>query len=203
MHYLGDVNMWWNVLKKRTALSNTKEPWQIKREEFESSPDIVYHGAKSDYEIETDRGEGATGNPTGAFGAFFTPYRGEAQRYVNDFHGGKGVVLPAKLQLKNPYYMPFSEFDKIVEVEWQKLSFPEGMAELRERVRNIKHDLVEAGHDGIIVGSPGKMRSQEIIVFNKQDILQHKYQIMKALSEGKEVPKDVLEQYPELLQSYT
>lgn len=184
--------------EERAKAEAGDEPWRMTKAEFEGGPDVVYHGGSGEYEIDTDRGGSSTGNPTSDFGAFFTPDRREAERYVKDFHGGKGVVQTVRLKMKNPYHMSFGEFDKIVGVEWQKMSLPEGIQELRDRVHRIKGELIAEGHDGIIVGSPGKPRAQEIIAFNKEAIQQHKYEVARALAEGKPVPAEVLADYPDL-----
>lgn len=175
-----------------------RRPWQMTRQEFEAGEGVLYHGGSGEYRIDTKRKGEATGNPTAEFGAFFTPERKEAERYVRDFHGGKGTVQAARVELKNPYPMSFGEFDRIVEKDWQKLGTPEGEKELRQRVRQIKSSLQSEGYDGIVVGQPGKPRAQEVIVFNPENIVQHRYEVEKAVREGKSVPPEVLAEYPEL-----
>jgi hypothetical protein len=187
-----------DVVDELSAPAGDKQAWEMTREEFESQPGTVFHGGRGEYEISTARGTATTGNPTGAFGAFFTPSRTEAERYVSDFHGGQGVVQAARLDLKNPYQMSFKEMDDIIGVDWKKLGFPEGMVELRSRVARIKSALVAAGHDGIVVGVPGKMRPQEIVAFSDASIVQHRPAVERAIQTGRPVPAKVLADYPDL-----
>ena len=185
----------------RTLTGGTKEPWQMTKAEFEGQPDVVYHGGRSEYKIDVSaKPSASTGNPTARLGAFFTPSKQEALRYVSDFHGGKGVVQTAKLNMNKPYRMPFSEFDKLVEVEWKKLSFPEGIAELEGKVDTLKAKLATEGYDGIIVGESGKARPQEVIAFENKAIVQHRYSVEQAIREGKPVSPEVLKDYPDLAQ---
>ena len=175
-----------------------KSLFKMTKKEFENLDNLVYHGAKNEYKIKTTMKGASTGNPTSEFGAFFTPRLQEAERYVDAFHGGKGKVLPAIVDLKKPYKMSFIEFERIIGTDWKKLGVEGGLKEIRTKVKNIKSDLIRKGHDGIVVGERGKWRPQEIIAFDDSSIVQHKFTIKQALSEGKSVPKKVLKDYPEL-----
>jgi len=176
-----------------------KQPWQMTRSEFESDPNVVFHGARQEYRIATDRAGSATTNPTSRFGAFFSPSKKEAERYVSDFHGGKGEVLPAHVKLDNPYSMAAVEYDKIIGTDWKKLGVESGIKEISDKVDGIKARLINEGYDGIIIGEPNKpFRPQEIIAFNQDSIVQHRYAVEQALSEDKPVPDEVLKGYPDL-----
>ena len=116
------------------------------------------------------RAASSTGNPTGELGSFFTPRMSEAQRYVDSFHGGAGRVLGAEVTLKNPKRLSFTEFDDLnrwTDAEtWQK-----NLQRNHEKMRALKQQLIEQGHDGIIVGGPSRGgRSPEVIVFEPDPI---------------------------------
>ncbi len=135
---------------------------------------MAYHGTGHEFsQFDFFRAGSTTDNPTAQWGAFFTPEYKEAKRYVDDFHAGDGRVISARVELKTPYRMPFSEFDRFT-----KLDLGKGEASLHkqteanhQKAAEFKKKLLEDGHDGIIIGQSGRVRAMEIVAFHPGQIL--------------------------------
>jgi hypothetical protein len=138
------------VAEKRATLSQAEQP-------------TFFHGTDSKFtDFAQGRERSATGNPTGVLGTYFTNLPEEAERYVKDFHGGKGKVVEANVNLKNPYEMSLREFQSLSlpwEPDWKKAT---------DKSRALREKLESEGHDGIVVGKGSKY--QETIVFDPQNI---------------------------------
>ena len=96
-------------------------------------------------------------NATSQFGAFFAPTEGAAKRYAGD----TGRVYKTDLDLKNPYEMPWSEFNAYQSphkgANGESL-FEGGENALKARAEELKvqaaqhrRELEGLGHDGIVV----------------------------------------------------
>ena len=128
----------------------------------------VFHGG-ADAPLLDSPSESATGNPTAVWGTFFTPDEKEALRYVHDFHGGKGRVHHKYVELENPYYMTFAEYETFVRLDLSKPTEPQ-MDQNHQKARKFKEKLVEKGFDGIVIGRPGVLRPMEIVAFSPVSI---------------------------------
>ena len=134
-------------------------------------PTHYYHGTSAAVRSLSPIVTGtATGNPTSVWGTFFTPDKSEATRYIEDFHNGEGNLIIAELNLMNPYHMPFQEYNNFTKLDLGKGNLNSQMKHLTEKARNFKKDVISKGHDGIIIGEPGKLRPQEIVVFSENQI---------------------------------
>jgi len=129
---------------------------------------VRYHGTGEGFSgfLKPDKVKSATGNPTGVWGTFFTNIKGEAKRYVKSFHGGKGRVVEARLNLSNPYEMSMSEFNSFTTPK--DLSNPKWKL-MRDKALSFKNQLIKEGYDGIIVGKGQKY--QETVVFSRSQII--------------------------------
>lgn len=132
-------------------------------------PAVVYHGTNKDFTtFDRDTASSKTGNPNAQLGFFFTLGRAEAGRYTKDWGKEGGNVIPAHLSVKNPYEMPFKEFDDLAMAEYRGLpdaTFKDGgmlddatkarMSANRDRARNAalarRNELIAEGYDGIVV----------------------------------------------------
>jgi hypothetical protein len=128
--------------------------------------DVVYHGTSSDFSgFEARRGVTGrvTGNPTSTWGLFFTPNRTEAVRYVEDFHGGVGTLVSARLRLLNPYRMSLSEFDKhTVPLGGVFAKGPPDWKGAFERESKFVQALIADGYDGVVV-RPGSLYEERVV----------------------------------------
>ncbi|MEK7499016.1 MAG: hypothetical protein AAB649_00225, partial [Patescibacteria group bacterium] len=154
-------------LLPRDFWSRAEEIPDIPTKEQLQAGAIWYHGTGENWAGFTkEGGRGtATGNPTGELGTFFTKLPEEAQRYIKDFHGGKGKVIQARVKLKNPYYISISEFNKLTTPP--DLTKP-NWGELKNNARNLRKKLEAAGHDGIIIAHGAKY--EETVVFDPKNI---------------------------------
>jgi hypothetical protein len=140
---------------------------QSKVADENGQPRVVYHGTSAQFSIfDTTRRRTVTGNVTSVWGSFFTPSEGEAQRYVHDFHQGKGHVIPVYLSLQNPYEMKRIEWDRFAMQVFFKQAASQEEAE--QNARRFKEELVAAGHDGIVV--LGRGFNAEYIAFYPEQI---------------------------------
>jgi len=131
----------------------------------------LYHGTKERVILDPAFAGGATDNPTSVWGVFFTPDPQEAERYVKDFHGGEGTVIKAEVELKNPYHMTFGEYERFVKLDLSGDLQAQHEANKQNAIA-FKEELLSKGHDGIVIGQPGKMRPQEIVAFHRESITQ-------------------------------
>ena len=88
------------------------------------------------------------------------------------YHGGEGVVISARVDLKNPYKMPFAEYDKFTRLDLGAGNLDGQMDALRQEAIEFKKVLIGQGYDGIVIGGPGKARSMEVVAFSKEQIRQ-------------------------------
>ena len=138
----------------------------------EGMKQTYYHGTGRNFKGFTgDEGRStATGNPTGELGTFFTKLPEEANRYVTDFHGGKGQVVSAKLDLKHPYEMSMAEFNSLTTPkDWSTVTdFKEFWKDAKEKAKVLRQNLMAQGYDGIVIGKGGKY--EETVVFHPEQI---------------------------------
>ena len=137
------------------------------------APLVVYHGTgKGFHSFDTSPKSTHTGNVTAVWGSFFTPSKGEAERYVHDFHGGKGRIVAAYLSMQNPYRMTRGEWDKFAMLVFRKAAT---QSQAEDAAREYREELVRRGHDGIIVVGRG---------FNAEYIAFHPAQIKSISNDG-------------------
>lgn len=128
-------------------------------------PDVYYHGTGPDFRGFGEQPASVTGNPTSQLGTFFSKLPEEAKRYVSDFHNGRGTVIKAQLDLKNPYEMSVKEFNEfstpkdLANPNWQEMS---------QRVADLKARLQAEGYDGVKI-APGT-KYEETVAFDPQQI---------------------------------
>lgn len=196
-----------------TVAMVAKEPWQMTKGEWEQ--DALYHGGKyspDEYDITKASDEAQYGK------GFYAGGEGFAEEWAKE-RGGS--IHRAKLKMDRPFdekninsndpmhqKVISSLVDaglpkKFVESNYgglgtfeffasklksgEKSMFP-GSAKMTEILKN-------AGFDGII----GEFRDDlQYAVFDNKQVLTHKKEVQKALSEGKPVPSEVLADYPDL-----
>jgi hypothetical protein len=140
----------------------------------EGKPLTVYHGSNADFEAFDPAFKGSqTANPTSFWGHFFSKNTDEASRYTNDF-GKKmgGSVYPSNVSIKNPYVMPYGEFDGLattnVKLNAQGGTPKENYYKTLDILKGKLDDIKAAGHDGIII-NPGS-KYEEIVAFDPTQI---------------------------------
>ncbi|HET6373687.1 MAG TPA: diguanylate cyclase, partial [Candidatus Polarisedimenticolia bacterium] len=154
----------------------------------EGKPLTVYHGTNREFTaFDPAQSSSKTGNPNAELGHFFTDDPAEASRYAKAWGEKGGNVVPAHLSIKNPYEMPYKEFDALAMVEYRGLpdttldSSGRPDAASRERLaanrksaleaaRARRAELIAAGYDGIHVKASGKGRAAEWIAFDPTQI---------------------------------
>ena len=135
----------------------------------EGMPLQVYHGTNAPgFEVfDPSTAGGKTGNVTTPLGHFFTDQPNEASRYATSWGAEGGNVRPAYLSLQNPYEMPKSEFDKLaMSVFRGEKTEPEAMA----HSAGLRQQLIDQGHDGIVIPGSGKGRPTEYVAFHPEQI---------------------------------
>ncbi|MHB8122580.1 MAG: methyltransferase [Desulfuromonadaceae bacterium] len=191
----------------------TKEPWEITKGEWEQ--DALYHGGKyspDEYDVTKASDEAQYGK------AFYAGGEGFAEEWAKE---RGGTTHRTKLKMDQPFDEKNIDSNnpmhqkvinslieaglpkKFVESNYgglgtfeffasklksgEKSMFP-GSAKMAEILKN-------AGFDGII----GEFRdSLQYAVFDNEQVLTHKKEVQKALSEGKPVSREALADYPEL-----
>lgn len=129
----------------------------------DGNPLVVYHGTPGKkINVFGERSKSkTTGNITAYFGHFFTSSINEANRYSRWNGYQEGNIIDVYLQIKNPYEMPYSEFDSFAMYEFNRMKeldfrFSDNDAvkfrnEAKKQVINRKKELQKLGYDGIIV----------------------------------------------------
>ncbi len=162
------------IMEQRDAAESAQEtvaPSTPSKEVADESGEILYHGTKTGItELSDDFIGKNTDNPTAQWGHFFTPDRKEADRYIRDFHGGEGNVIEANVTLKNPYEMSFKEFDDFTKLDLSRKDLEDQADANKEKAAEFKKKLLEDGYDGIVIGTKGKTRPQEVVTFSKENI---------------------------------
>jgi hypothetical protein len=153
----------------------------------------LYHGTTKDVK-KFDQGQAGkkTGNLTTALGTFLSDSPKEASRYATDWGAEGGNVMPVFAQIKNPYEMPYREFNNLAMGAWnRRMNDPDydpnsvvkvGDMEAQRRaaeainkheadalqdVINRRNELMSEGYDSVIVKIGG---NNEVIVFDPRKI---------------------------------
>ncbi len=152
-------------------------------------PLVVYHGTNEMFsEFSKDKLGNKTKNPTTNLGFFFSDSEKEARRYAEDFGMQGGSIVPVFLSVKNPYQMPYSEFNKLASGSYNRLiaekdydpnkviKFGDTKAQkeatqkllsyeldAKNDVAKKKAEIESDGNDGVIIKIGG---AREIVSFN-------------------------------------
>jgi hypothetical protein len=171
-------------------------------------PLVVYHGTNKEFDGFSPAMRGTkTGNPNAQLGHFFTDSPAEASRYAADWGKEGGQVIPAYLAIKQPYEMPYKEFDDLAMASWRGLmsdptydpkavvKFGDMAAQKASAARMTKHEeaakaaalkrrdeLISEGYDGVVAKVGGV---REYVAF-------HPEQIKSAIS-GKSLAEQLAE----------
>ena len=153
----------------------------------------LYHGTTDDVpRFDPNMAGKKTGNLTTALGTFLSDNPAESSRYAELWGTEGGNVMPVFAQLKNPYVMPYSEYNKLAMGAWNRrmkdpdydpnqiIKFGDIEAQKRASEALKKHEeaglqdvikrrneLIEQGHDSIVINIGG---NREIIVFDPKKI---------------------------------
>jgi len=153
----------------------------------------LYHGTTDDVQkFDPTKSGKKTGNLTTALGTFLSDNPTEASRYAEQWGTKGGNVMPVFAQVKNPYQMPYKEFDNLAMGAWNRrmkdpdydpnavirFSDTTGQKRASEALKKHENDarqdvikrrdeLMSMGHDGVIVNIGG---NREIIVFDPSKI---------------------------------
>ena len=153
----------------------------------------LYHGTTDDVpRFDPNMAGKKTGNLTTALGTFLSDNPAESSRYAELWGTEGGNVMPVFAQLKNPYVMPYSEYNKLAMGAWNRrmkdpdydpnqiIKFGDVEAQNRASEALKKHEeaglqdvikrrneLIEQGHDSIVINIGG---DREIIVFDPKKI---------------------------------
>jgi hypothetical protein len=153
----------------------------------------LYHGTTDDVpRFDPNMAGKKTGNLTTALGTFLSDNPAESSRYAELWGTEGGNVMPVFAQLKNPYVMPYSEYNKLAMGAWNRrmkdpdydpnqiIKFGDIEAQKRASEALKKHEeaglqdvikrrneLIEQGHDSIVINIGG---DREIIVFDPNKI---------------------------------
>jgi hypothetical protein len=153
----------------------------------------LYHGTTKDVKkFDQSQAGKKTGNLTTALGTFLSDSPKEASRYATDWGAEGGNVMPVFAQIKNPYEMPYREFDNLAMGAWnRRMNDPDydpnsvvkvGDMEAQRRaaeainkheadalqdVINRRNELMSEGYDSVIVKIGG---NNEVIVFDPTQI---------------------------------
>lgn len=156
-------------------------------------PNRLYHGTTDDVpRFDPNTAGKKTGNLTTALGTFLSDNPAESSRYAELWGTEGGNVMPVFAQLKNPYVMPYSEYNKLAMGAWNRrmkdpdydpnqiIKFGDVEAQKRASEALKKHEeaglqdvikrrneLIEQGHDSIVINIGG---DREIIVFDPNKI---------------------------------
>jgi GGDEF domain-containing protein len=160
------------------------------------NPKIVYHGTNNPdlSSFSLDAAGKKTGNPNAGLGFFFTDNPQEASRYAEGWGKPGGNVIPAYVSIKNPYEMPYKEFDDLAMASYRRMQADpsydpnstvkfgdvEGQraaadrvakyeAEARAATENRRKELIAQGYDGIVIKGSG-MRPTEYVAFEPNQI---------------------------------
>jgi hypothetical protein len=155
--------------------------------------DRLYHGTTDDVpRFDPNMAGKKTGNLTTALGTFLSDNPAESSRYAELWGTEGGNVMPVFAQLKNPYVMPYSEYNNLAMGAWNRrmkdpdydpnqiIKFGDIEAQKRASEALKKHEaeglqdvikkrneLIEKGHDSIVINIGG---NREIIVFDPNKI---------------------------------
>jgi hypothetical protein len=153
----------------------------------------LYHGTTDDVpRFDPNMAGKKTGNLTTALGTFLSDNPAESSRYAELWGTEGGNVMPVFAQLKNPYVMPYSEYNNLAMGAWNRrmkdpdydpnqiIKFGDVEAQKRASEALKKHEeaglqdvikrrneLIEQGHDSIVINIGG---NREIIVFDPKKI---------------------------------
>ena len=153
----------------------------------------LYHGTTDDVpRFDPNTAGKKTGNLTTALGTFLSDNPAESSRYAELWGTEGGNVMPVFAQLKNPYVMPYSEYNNLAMGAWNRrmkdpdydpnqiIKFGDIEAQKRASEALKKHEeaglqdvikrrneLIEQGHDSIVINIGG---DREIIVFDPNKI---------------------------------
>jgi hypothetical protein len=153
----------------------------------------LYHGTTDDVpRFDPNMAGKKTGNLTTSLGTFLSDNPAEASRYAEQWGTKGGNVMPVFAQLKNPYVMPYSEYNNLAMGAWNRrmkdldydpnqiIKFGDIEAQKRSSEALKKHEaeglqdvikrrneLIEQGHDSIIINIGG---NREVIVFDPAKI---------------------------------
>lgn len=127
----------------------------------QGKPLMVYHGTIKKFDkFEIEKTGKKDRSVTSNFGFYFTADIKDAERYAN-WNYAKGQTIQAYLSIKNPFVMPYEEFDAFAMYEFNKMKqsdykFNTGdvakwKREAKKQVLEKKAELQSAGYDGIIV----------------------------------------------------
>ena len=171
--------------QRETGLAKFLEPSKVTQR--------LYHGTTNDVKSFDSTNAGKkTGNLTTSFGTFLSDNPAEASRYAEQWGTKGGNVMPVFAQVKNPYQMPYKEFNNFAMGAWNRrmkdpnydpkaivkvgdMAAQRRAAEAVEKheadalqdVINRRDELIKMGHDGIIVNIGG---NREVIVFDPKTI---------------------------------
>lgn len=135
-------------------------------------PKIAFHGSPSGAlkAISANATERNMDNAASTLGAFLSPSRAEAARYA----GSGGRVYEVPFSLNNPHEMSINELDRLMDfsrgADGKTLPFGADAwnarkAELTQEAAALRDQLLQRGHDGIVVRGRG-MRPDEYISFS-------------------------------------
>jgi hypothetical protein len=153
----------------------------------------LYHGTTDDInKFDLSHSGKKTGNLTTALGIFLSDNPTEANRYAEQWGTKGGNIMPLHVQAKNPYHMPYKEFNNLAMGAWnRRMADPDydpnkvtpnfdreahrKAAEnllkhekaARQDVTNRRNELMAQGHDSVIVNIGG---NREIIAFHPNQI---------------------------------
>jgi len=155
--------------------------------------DRLYHGTNNDIvQFDPNKAGKKTGNLTSALGTFLSDNPEESSRYAELWGTEGGNVMPVFAQLKNPYVMPYAEYNNLAmgawnrrmkdpdydpnrivksdDIEGQKRSAEALKRHEAEGLKDVikrRNELIEQGHDSIIMNIGG---NREIVAFDPKQI---------------------------------
>lgn len=159
----------------------------------QGKPLVVYHGTTQDFSaFDQEQRSAKTGNPNAQLGYFFSDSPAEASRYAKDWGANGGNVMPVYLAIRNPYAMPYKEFNDLAMAPWNammadpaynpdstvKFGDVEGQRAAakrvagyeqvaREQVAKRRDELIAEGYDGVMAKVGGV---REYIAFRPEQI---------------------------------
>jgi len=153
----------------------------------------LFHGTNNDIvQFDPNKAGKKTGNLTSALGTFLSDNPEESSRYAELWGTEGGNVMPVIAQLKNPYVMPYSEYNNLAmgalnrrmkdpdydpnrivkpdDIEGQKRSAEAIKRHEAEGLKDVikrRNELIKLGHDSIVMNIGG---NREVVAFDPRKI---------------------------------
>lgn len=136
----------------------------------------AYHGsgtefnkfAKSPFSARKKLRLGSASHSTiSDLGFFFTPSPEEAEIYAHFRGGNRGIVSKWELDIKNPYYMSYEEFDELINWGSMPNQKYKSKGAATKAAKKRREELVAQGYDGIFI-MDSATKIGEIVIFSSE-----------------------------------